>query len=359
MAQYTEEVPATKEYEVLRRKASRLQQAISDPILLSIDLFSKNLVSHSTLQKVNVPATTPNAQNYEIIDSLLRAVAIDPKNFHKLLQVLEDHPPLLTVVGKEMKEDYESCTSPQEQKKVISVDGQDMQNEYDEMLGRLAGLVLDFQKVVEKANVNIEDLKQFVIVRYPDEQYRNELRKASDINEVFAIIRSKFCSLFNYSVLLRIAEKFNLPDGFKVIREYKVKEDDYHKILSSSSLASELQRENELLCQNLSHTKKIIIKLRGWSRPPAPTVAEFQEVIKNVFADLGDLLHILKVESGSIIVTMCTPERVTGALIALAKRKIAYLKDIGVSSLTIGDTLIINNIEDTEEVYSILNYYCN
>ena len=108
MAESTNEsfVPATKEYKVLKRKTSRLQQAITDPKLLSIDLFSKNLISRSTFQKVNVPVTTPDAQSYELIDNLLRAVVIDPDNFQKLLEVLENHPPLLTAVGKEMKEDY-------------------------------------------------------------------------------------------------------------------------------------------------------------------------------------------------------------------------------------------------------------
>ena len=221
------------------------------------------------------------------------------------------------------------------------------------MRGKLAGLVLDFQKVVEKANVNIEDLKQYIIFYHPDEQYRNELRRARDIYEVFDVIRSKFCSLFNYDVLLRISEKFNLLDGFKVIQEYEGEEENYRKLLSSSTLASELQRENELLHKNLSRTKRIVLRLQRWSRPPAPTVAEFREVIKNVFADLGDLLHLLEVKEGSIIATLIAPERVTGALIALAKRSITYLKDIGVTWLTIGDTLIINDIEDTKEVRNI------
>ncbi|XP_019849065.1 PREDICTED: uncharacterized protein LOC109580417 isoform X2 [Amphimedon queenslandica] len=355
-------VSSTKELKVLRRNASKLQRTISDHRLLSMDLYSAELISLTTLQKVNVPVTTPDAQSYEIINNLIRAVVVDPDNFHKLLQVLEDHPPLLTAVAKEMKEEYDSCefecTSPlkqpeisnDQQKKIITIDGRTIQRGYDRMRGKLAELVFDFQKVVEKSTVNIEDLKQYVILYHPDEQYRDELRKARDINAVFAVIRSKFCSLFNYTVLLRIAEKFNLPDGFEVIQRYEAEEENYRRILSSSALADELQKENELLHQNLSHTKAIILRLQRWSRPPALTVDEFHEVIKDIFADLGDLLHLLKVEAGSIIITMCAPERVTGTLIALAKRKIAYLKDIGVTWLTIGNTLIINDIEDTEEL---------
>ncbi|XP_019849060.1 PREDICTED: uncharacterized protein LOC109580415 [Amphimedon queenslandica] len=360
-------LPSTKELEVLRRNVSKLQRAISDHRILSMDLYSAELISYATLQKVNVPNTTPDTQSYEIINSLLQVVTITPSSFHKLLNILEMHPGLLlTPVVKEMKKDCgivvesceSECSSPVKQteisddqrKEIVIPDGRSIQKDYDQMLGKLAGLVLRFQTVVKKENVNIEDLKQYVILRYPDEQYRDELGEVRDINTVFAVVRRRFCSLFNYEILREIADNFKLANGFKVIQEYEAEEENYRKLLSSSALASELQRENELLHQNLSRTKRIILKLQRWLHPPAPTVDEFREIIKNVFAHLEDLLHVLHVEAGSIIITMIAPERVTGTLIALAKRKIAYLKDIGVTWLTIGDTLIISDIEDTEEL---------
>ena len=105
---HTEEsfIPATKEYEVLKGNASKLQRVITDPKLLSMDLFSINLISSYTLHKVNAAVTTPDAQSYELINNLLQAVIVDPNNFQKLLQVLEKYPPLMTVVAKEMKEEY-------------------------------------------------------------------------------------------------------------------------------------------------------------------------------------------------------------------------------------------------------------
>ena len=108
MAKFTKEsfVPATKEYEVLKRNANKLQRAITHPNLFSMDLFSENLIPFQILQKVNAAVSTSDALNMELIINLLQAVVTDPSNFHKLLQILENHPPLLTAVGKEMKEDY-------------------------------------------------------------------------------------------------------------------------------------------------------------------------------------------------------------------------------------------------------------
>ena len=100
--------PATKEYKVLKKNADKLQRAITDPKSLSMGLLSKDLISTEILQKVKAAVNSSDA-NMELITNLLDAVVIDPNNFQKLLQVLEDYPPLLTAVAGEMKEEYGKC----------------------------------------------------------------------------------------------------------------------------------------------------------------------------------------------------------------------------------------------------------
>lgn len=221
-----------------------------------------------------------------------------------------------------------------------------MQQDYDQMRGKLAGLVFDFQKVVEAAHINIDDLKQYIRLYDPDKECSEELRIASNVSEVFVVVRRKLCSLFNYSVLLRIAEKFNLVDGLKVIQSYEAEEENYRKILASSTLAEELKKENELLNCNSSTASTIILKLRWQSVKPL-TVSEFEAIIKEVFSELYCFIHLLKVESGSIVVTMCAPEQVIAVLIKLAEMKTTYLKEKGVQYLAIADNIII---KDTAKV---------
>ena len=226
-----------------------------------------------------------------------------------------------------------------------------MQRDYEEMRWKLAGLVHDFQKAVEAANINIDDLKQFIMLYGHDKECVEQLKEAKNLSEVFIIVRDRLCSLFNYVVLLRIAEKFNIANAFKIIQAYEVEEENYRRILTSSTLAEELRRETkQLSCHPSTAQNTIILKLR-WSPPlETPTISDFESVIKEVFFELYSYIHFLKVEPGSIIVTMCAPERVVGALIALAKKRIAYLIDIGVTWLVIGDDTIISNSENTTEV---------
>ena len=203
---------------------------------------------------------------------------------------------------------------------VINV-GPRMQRDYEEMRWKLAGLVQDFQKAVEAANIHIDDLKQYIMLYGHDKKCAEELKEAKNFSEIFVIVRDRLCSLFNHVVLLRIAEKFKIADGFKVIQAYEAEEDNYRRILTSSTLAEELRRETEQLrCHPSTAKSTIILKLR-WSPVETPTVSDFECVIKEVFFELYSYIHVLKVEPGSIIVTMCAPEQVVGALTALAKKK--------------------------------------
>ena len=228
---------------------------------------------------------------------------------------------------------------------IINV-GQREQRDYEEMRWKLAGLVQDFQKEAEAANIHIDDLKQYIML-YGHNKCAKELNEAKNLSEIFVIVRDRYCSLFNHVVLLRIAKKFGIAGAFKVIQDYEVEEDNYRRILTSSTLAEELRRETEQLrCHPSTAKSTIILKLR-WSPVETPTVSDFESVIKEVFFELYSYIHILKVEPGSIIVTMCAPEQVVGALTALAKKRITYLKDIGVTWLEIGSDIII---EDTTKV---------
>ncbi|XP_019852753.1 PREDICTED: uncharacterized protein LOC109582478 [Amphimedon queenslandica] len=356
-------VPATKEYEVLKKNASKLQQAITYPNLLSMELFSGKLIPFQILQKVNAAVNTSDALNLELIINLLQAVVTDPGNFHKLLQILENHPPLLTAVAKEMKEDYakiscqvESQSLPDSskdlsgtvQQKTINV-GYSMHRDFADLRGKLGDLVYDIKKKVEEAHININDVKDVIRYHDPDEKCSIQLQEARDMSQVFFIVRTQLCSLCNCSILQKLAKRFNLQDGERIIQEYEFAKENYRRLLTSSSFADELRKESQFP----SNAKGIIVLKLKWPSVKSLTVLEFENIIKEVFSELYCYMHLLKVEPGSIIATLCAPEKVTGALVALAKRSIVYLNDIRVTWLKIGETSVIDDIDDTEKLSQV------
>ena len=237
------------------------------------------------------------------------------------------------------------------------VTDQNVFKDYDQMQGKLGKLFFGFHTTIKKAEIKLEDLKAFIIYCRPHEECKDELKNAESILELLDVVRTKLCSLLNYSVLVDIANGFKLIDALDVIHTYEMEEENYRKKLSGYKFAEELKEENEFLSHNPTTKSTIILRLK-WSSANSLRVSEFESTIKDVFSELYAYIHILKVESGSIIVTMYAPERVVGALIALAKNKVMYLKNIGATWFTIGDVVIINEIEDTTEVIHLsYNYY--
>ena len=220
------------------------------------------------------------------------------------------------------------------------------------MQGKLGALVLDVQEVAESANINIDKMKQLLILSYPFEEFTDEIRRAQDLADVFVAVR-KLCSPVNLSVLVAIVDHFKLSDALTAIKVYEVEEQNYRKKLLSTTFAKELQKEVELTGRNPTLKSTITLHL-NWSSPESFTVKEFEKIVKDVFSDLSQYIHIIKVEAGSIIVTMFAPESVMGTLTAVAKTRVPYLIDIGVILLQIGDEIILDKREKEVNIKLIM-----
>ena len=208
------------------------------------------------------------------------------------------------------------------------------------MQGKLGALVLDIQKATTSAGVDVHELKQLLILSYPFEEFKEEIRRTQDLTDVFVAVR-KLCSPVNLSVLVAIVDCFKLSDALTAIKTYEVEEQIYRKRLLSTTFAQELQKEVELTGRNPTLKRTITLHL-NWSSPENFTVKEFEKIVKDVFSDLSKYIHIIKVEAGSIIVTMCAPELVIEALSIMSKTRLPYLFDIGVIMLQIGDEIILD-----------------
>ena len=208
------------------------------------------------------------------------------------------------------------------------------------MQGKLGALALDIQKAATSAGVDVDELKQLLILSYPFEEFKEEIRRAHDLTDVFVAVR-KLCSPVNLSVLVAIVDRFKLSDALTAIKAYEFEEEIYRKKLLSTTFAQELQKEVELTGRNPTVKCTVTLHL-NWSSPESFTVKEFEKIVKDVFSDLSRYIHIIKVEAGSIIVSMFAPESVMGALSGMSKTRLLYLLDIGVILLQIGDEVILD-----------------
>ena len=182
------------------------------------------------------------------------------------------------------------------------VTDQSVFKDYDQMQGKLGRLFFDFHTAIERANIKLEDLKTFIIYCHPHEDCKDELRNAKSVLEVLDIVRTKLCSIFNYSILVDIANEFKLNDTLDVIKAYEIEEEEYRKKLSEYQFIKKIQKENEYLSHHPTTAYKgtIVLQLSSSLLINPLAVSELENIIKN----------FLKVECASIIVTMRAPEKV-------------------------------------------------
>ena len=218
-------------------------------------------------------------------------------------------------------------------------------NELEIMQGKLGSLVLNIQKIVESAHIDINELKQLLILSY---QFKTNFQRAKNFSNVFVVVR-RLCSPLNIEVLMLIADHFRLSDAIRAIRVYEFHKQNYRKKLLSTAFAQELKREVELMNRHPTQECTIFLKLK-WSRAKRSTVKEFEIVVKNVFLDYSQYIHLRKVDEGCIFVTMCAPIALIGALVKVAKTRLSYLLDIGVIMLQIGNEIILDKRD--KKVYS-------
>ena len=214
------------------------------------------------------------------------------------------------------------------------------ESEYNELLtmqGKLGSLVLKIQKIVESAHIDINELKQLLILSF---QFKINFQRAKNFSNVFVVVR-KLCSPLNIEVLMLIANHFKLSDAIRAIQAYEFEQQNYRRKLLSTAFAQELKREVELMNRHPTQECIIFVKLK-WSRAEHSTVKEFEIVVKNVFLDYSQYIHLCKVDEGCIFVTMCAPTPLLSALVKVAKTRLSYLLDIGVIMLQIGDEIILD-----------------
>ena len=208
---------------------------------------------------------------------------------------------------------------------------------------RLGILVQTIQEEVKSADIEFIKIKQLLVLSYPFEE---EINRAENLSDIFLIV-CKLCSPINIDILILLVDYFKLSDALKAIQTYEVEEQNYCKRVLSTTFAKQLKKETETLGHTPTSESTIPLTLK-WSRAIPSTVNEFEIVIKNLFINYSQYIHIYKVDKGCIFVTMCAPKPLMGALVKMAKTRQPYLLDIGVILLQIGNEVIL----DKKEVYN-------
>ena len=68
------------------RHFSSLAKAITDPLGLSMELFSEEIIEEVTMEEVDLPNQTVSKKNRVLLSAVMRRVEARPSLFHRLVE---------------------------------------------------------------------------------------------------------------------------------------------------------------------------------------------------------------------------------------------------------------------------------
>ena len=201
-----------------------------------------------------------------------------------------------------------------------------------------ASLFTNLKMSLKGEKVSLKELESFLDIRL---DLDGELSQVANIDALLQQIRPHFC-LFNIVILKDIIEKFIGKPMKQQLEEYESK---LEKFTETATLF--LLKGVEFLSQSSSvDMPKVIFKLTGFW--PNVTIKRFQRFVDHVFEANSSVLTHIQVKQGCICVTWYARKSAIPSLVAQAQKKVLFMRHVGVLSLSVGDTVILEQEEETD-----------
>ena len=201
-----------------------------------------------------------------------------------------------------------------------------------------AVIVKNVEVLLKRKKKPLMELGRFLDIRL---DLDGELAKINDIDDLLREIRPHFC-LFNTVILKDIVEEFVGKPLKKQLEKYECELEKFTKIAEISLL-----EKVKFLDQSTSAIMpQVIFKLTGFW--PSVTIKRFQRFVDQVFEANSSALTHIRVKQGCICVTWYARKSAIASLAARAQEKVLFMRHVRVLSLSVGDTVILEQ-EETEE----------
>ena len=205
---------------------------------------------------------------------------------------------------------------------------------------KFTSLVMGLAESLKEKPVPLKELKKFLIIRL--DLRDGDLSQVTTIDDLIQQIRPHFC-LFNTVILKNIAEMFVVKPLKQQLEKYEC---ELEKFTETAEI-SLLKKVKFLDQYSSADMPQVIFKLTGFW--PDITIKRFQKFVEHVFEANSSALTHIRVTQGCICVTWYARKSAFVSLAAQAQEKVQFMQHVGVLSLSIGDTVILEQEETKEE----------
>ena len=212
---------------------------------------------------------------------------------------------------------------------------EEYKKDFDRIQFKFARLFDNITKMINKAHVSLEDLKRLFTF---NDDLEASMKDADTIAKVMRVVQ-QHSSFTNCIYLEEMADHFKIPGADKEIEAYEEFVDEFceHTLTQHSYATSLLADPSKYLLSSETITFKL-----EWD-PVKKTLANIQGILKKTFKSLATHIHIVVVGGGCVMVTCYAPQYLIGALVRLAQESKEMLAESGVSYLSVGYAVLLDN----------------
>lgn len=188
-----------------------------------------------------------------------------------------------------------------------------------------------------KPKISLKDLQRYVHVRL-DVSVNN----VTNVDDLFQRISHHY-DFFNTRFLEEIVDEyFSSGPLKKQLDEYKCERNEFIK-RAKVSFVKEMKHK---LSRRISeHMPQVVFKLTGYWL--TVTIAHLQKFVEHIFEEEASNFTHIRVTTGCVSITWFIRMSAISALVNLAKQKLLVIQLAGVLRLSVGDTVIMEQKEDT------------
>ena len=203
-------------------------------------------------------------------------------------------------------------------------------SEFSLLKQRFASMLMVGKRLLVRKNVDVDELKERLLISYREEISRDKLFAANSIEEIFRDFIMPRCTVTNYFLLSSLADELDIPEITVAIEKFEKSEEKFNTCLLEEEFAGVVRAEFLRHQSSDSELPRTMIKLKvDWAKTEA-TLTEFRSLVREVFPGLCRWIDLEVVNKGCICFTCFAPERLEGVLIQMAEeqREVAMKKRV-------------------------------
>ena len=180
-----------------------------------------------------------------------------------------------------------------------------MSGEFSLLKQRFASMMMVAKRLLLRKQVDINELKERLLISYREEISRDSLFAANSIGDIFKEFILPRCTVTNYFLLSSLADELDIPEITVAIEKFERSEEEFNTCLLEEEFAGVVRAEVLRHRSSDSELPRTEIRLIvDWAKTET-TLTEFRYKVQDVFPGLNRWIDLAVVNMSGSLSELC------------------------------------------------------